>query len=636
MIKHHQEQTSFPEFTSTSNSTSPLYFVVAALIWTLTIAALGYWHYNRVAAGFLATATATARESIEKDKIYRLWASEHGGVYVPTTAQTPSNPYLAHIPERDIATPSGRPLTLMNPAYMTRQVHELASERFGSRGKITSLTPLRPENRPDAWEAQALQHFSDGAKEYSGLVLMEGETFLRVMSPFYAEAPCLRCHGSQGYQAGDLIGGIGIAINWLPYLQAHQQAWVGYGFGYGGVWILGLVLLEWHRRRLRLHLEQQRLNEQRQHDLLERLQKLAAHLPGMIYQFQLNPDGTSSLPYASDALSSIYGVHPEEVKSDATAIFAVVHPLDHEAFNTSIQQSAATLGVWKNQHRVLHSSGDVIWMEGHSTPERLPDGSTLWHGFAQDISTRKQAQDQLEQQKTQLEQRNRALRQFNYAVSHELKTPLVSIESSLGLIQSTLPQGVDPELTSAFGYARHATRQMNNLLESLLLMFRIDTADSDPETTEFRGLVQDAVDQLTRENKLKGIKLTIAAEGPGLCGNRHKLVQIWLQLIENAAKYMGDQKHPAIDVGIEQSNQEMLFYVRDNGMGVEQAYQGKIFGLFDQLDKTAAGTGLGLTLVQRIVDYYGGTVRVESAGAGQGSCFYFTLPDVLINQGTTT
>ncbi len=636
MTQHRHEPGSPPKPSNDKKATSPLYFVVAALLWTLTIAALGYWHYDRVAAGFQATATAAARQSIEKDKIYRLWASEHGGVYVPTTPQTPSNPYLAHIPERDIATPLGKPLTLLNPAYMTRQVHELASERFGSRGKITSLDPLRPENRPDAWETQALQGFSAGVKEYSSLEQMEGETFLRVMSPFYAEVSCLRCHASQGYQVGDLIGGIAVALPWQPYRQAHQQAWVGYGFGYGGVWILGLFLLEGHRQRLRLYLEQLRQSEQRQRELLERLQKLAAHLPGIIYQFQLNSDGTSRLPYVSDALSAIYGVHHEDVKADAAAIFTAVHPQDRAEFITSIQQSADTLEVWKNQHRVLHPSGDVIWVEGHSSPERLPDGSTMWYGFAQDISTRKQAHDLLEQQKTQLEQRNNALKQFNYAVSHELKTPLVSIESSLGLIQSSLTQTTDPELTAAFGYARTATRQMNNLLESLLLMFRIDSTDNSTELTAFRILVEDAIDQLTRQGKLERIKVTIADEGSELCGDRDTLVQIWLHLIENAAKYMGNQKQPAIEIGTEQVDQEIQFFVRDNGKGIEKTYQDKVFGLFDRLDKTVEGTGLGLTLVKRIVEYYGGTIRVESAGAGQGSCFHFTLPDVLINRGKIT
>ncbi len=177
---------------------------------------------------------------------------------------------------------------------------------------------------------------------------------------------------------------------------------------------------------------------------------------------------------------------------------------------------------------------------------------------------------------------------------------------------------------------------MHHLLESLLLMFRMDAAESDAGTTTFGVLVQDAVDQLSRGGKLQDITVSIAAAELDLCGARGKLAQIWLQLIDNAAKFMGDQKHPAIDIGVEQMNPEVLFYVRDNGMGVEQPYQGKIFGLFDQLDKTVGGTGLGLTLVQRIVDYYGGTVRVDSAGKGAGSCFYFTLPGALIHRDTTT
>jgi len=634
MTRYHHEPGFSSDSTNVKNATSPLYFVVAALFWTLTIAALGYWHYDRVAAGFQATATSAARQSIEKDKIYRLWAAEQGGVYVPTTTRTPPNPYLAHIPERDITAPSGQPLTLVNPAYMTRQVHEMASERFGTRGKITSLNPLRPENRPDDWEAQALQRFNVGEVEYSNLAMIDGEKYLRMMSSFHAETPCLRCHGFQGYQVGDLIGGISVAIPWQPYQQAHQQAWVGYGFGYGGVWVLGLVLLEGHRRRLRLHLEQQQQSEQQQRDLLERLQKLAAHLPGMIYQFQLYPDGTSRLPYASHALYTIYGVQPEEAQADTAAIFSVVHPSDRDEFTTSIRQSAATLEVWKNQHRVLRPTGEILWVEGHSTPERLSDGSILWHGYALDVTDRKLSENLLEKQQKQLRLRNRTLKQFNYAVSHELKTPLVTIETSLGLIQESLPKNMESELINVFGYARNATRQMNQLLESLLLMFRIEKADSISSAIEFRALIQDVLNGLTERKRLEGIKVTIAPQGPVLNGVRDNFVQIWQHLTENAARYMGEQPRPTIDIGFEQTDQEVLFYVRDNGIGIEEQYQNRIFGLFDQLDKRSGGNGLGLTLVQRIVEFYGGTIHVMSAGTNQGSYFYFTLPDALSKEDT--
>jgi len=301
---------------------------------------------------------------------------------------------------------------------------------------------------------------------------------------------------------------------------------------------------------------------------------------------------------------------------------------------SSIQHSAATLDVWKNQHRVQHPTGGIVWVEGHSTPEQLADGSILWHGYAQDITACKLSEDLLEQQQKQLRLRNRALKQFNYAVSHELKTPLVTIESSLGLLQESLPQKMDAELDSGFEHARNAARKMNQLLESLLLMFRIDTADSVAGTIEFSSLVQGVVDDLTKENRLQGIKVTIATQGPILNGDRDNLVKIWQHLIENAARYMGGQKNPTIDIGFERTAQEVLFFVRDNGSGIEEQYQERVFGLFDQLDKASAGHGLGLTLVKRIVEFYDGAIDVESAGAKQGSCFYFTLPDALAQEDT--
>src|SRR5450631_391730 len=105
--------------------------------------------------GLRKLALNQAVQSVEKDLLYRRWASLHGGVYVPVTDRTPSNPYLKDIAEQDITTPSGRRLTLMNPAYMNRQVFELGKERYGNHEHITSLTPLRPENGPDDWERSA-------------------------------------------------------------------------------------------------------------------------------------------------------------------------------------------------------------------------------------------------------------------------------------------------------------------------------------------------------------------------------------------------------------------------------------------------------------------------------------------------
>lgn len=114
-----------------------------------------------------------------------------------------------------------------------------------------------------------------------------------------------------------------------------------------------------------------------------------------------------------------------------------------------------------------------------------------------------------------------------------------------------------------------------------------------------------------------------------LCGDRLRLAEIWQNLVENACKYMGDQKEPRIEIGAETREAGEVFFVRDNGMGIDPRFQSKIFGLFEKLDARTEGTGIGLALVQRIVGGYGGRIWVESAGPGQGACFYFTLPSAV-------
>ena len=114
-----------------------------------------------------------------------------------------------------------------------------------------------------------------------------------------------------------------------------------------------------------------------------------------------------------------------------------------------------------------------------------------------------------------------------------------------------------------------------------------------------------------------------------LFGDLPRLVEIWQNLVENAVKYMGSQVKPSIKLGLEQVAGETVFFVRDNGIGIDTRYHENIFGLFNKLDSASEGSGLGLALVKRIVELYGGRIWVESQGSGQGSCFRFTLPGAL-------
>ena len=220
------------------------------MCWTAVLLLLACWSAWQTYSATWGSARASAEESLHKDVIYRRWASMHGGIYVPVTDQTPPNPDLADSQERDVVTPSGRLLTLINPAYMNRQAHEIGNKENGSRGHITSLMPLRPANAADAWESQALQSFQRGEKDRAALDEIEGQTYFRLMRPLTTEQACVKCHAKQGYQVGDVRGGISASIPWKPYRDALRSQLITNLGGSLCIWLLGMLGLRQVRRSL--------------------------------------------------------------------------------------------------------------------------------------------------------------------------------------------------------------------------------------------------------------------------------------------------------------------------------------------------------------------------------------------------
>jgi len=210
------------------------------LLWTLVIVTSLVWNVIHMKQMILEEARIQARVASEKDIIYRHWNAKHGGVYVPVTEETQPNPYLSHLPERDITTPSGKLLTLMNSAYMTRQVHELAKEKYGILGHITSLNPIRSENAPDPWEINALQAFERGETAISSVEKMEGKDYMRLMLPLIIEKACLKCHAAQGYREGDIRGGINVSIPMEPLWAIERKSIQMLALVHILIWLVGL------------------------------------------------------------------------------------------------------------------------------------------------------------------------------------------------------------------------------------------------------------------------------------------------------------------------------------------------------------------------------------------------------------
>jgi diguanylate cyclase (GGDEF)-like protein len=243
------------------------------LIWTLMLGGSLILNYAQTEQALLENARIMARTAYQKDLLYRRWNASFGGVYVPITEHTQPNPYLNGYPGQNMTSTDGTEYTLINPAYMTRMVFELQTESTGIIGHITSLNPIRPENGPDEWEAQALARFEAGDDEASGVVMMDGQRYLRLMRPLYVEENCLTCHAKQGYVVGQVRGGISQSVPLDPLEDADRQHIVTLVVGHSSVWLAGLVGIVWNARRLQKTMRKQveaeeKLVEMSTHDAL--------------------------------------------------------------------------------------------------------------------------------------------------------------------------------------------------------------------------------------------------------------------------------------------------------------------------------------------------------------------------------
>ena len=378
--------------------------------------------------------------------------------------------------------------------------------------------------------------------------------------------------------------------------------------------------LAWRRQSSRFYRDKYE-EELKRVALEERLAKIADNVPGAIFQCRILYD-TVCLPYASGGLMPLYGIHPDEVTADISPLLAMIHPDDVAVVTATIGESSRSLLPWHNEHRVIHPARGTIWVEGYATPECKSDGSVQLYGFLTDVTERKEKEQELEQKNCELER-------FTYTVSHDLKSPLVTIKTFLGYLEEDLKRTDASRIEQDLGFMHTAADKMSRLLGELLELSRVGRLNNAVQESAFTDLVHEALELDAGRISSRGVVIAVGDSSLVLRGDRPRLVEIWQNLVENACKFMGNQEQPRIEIGVEECGQETRFFVRDNGIGIDPRFHTKIFGLFEKLEAGGEGTGLGLALVKRIVELYDGTIRIESPGEGMGSTFIFTLPAAL-------
>ncbi len=225
-----------------------------------------------------------------------------------------------------------------------------------------------------------------------------------------------------------------------------------------------------------------------------------------------------------------------------------------------------------------------------------------------------------------LEARNSEVEQFVRTVSHDLKSPLITIKGFLALLRRDAATGDRELLADDIRQIGRAADRLLQLLDELFEYHRIAHRTNPPERIPLGALARQALDLVLHRLDGRGLEVTIAPDLPFVACDAARLLQVFQQLFRNAAQFMGDQAAPRIEVSVRQDGDETICCVRDNGAGIEPRDQEKIFKMFKRLETGTGGTGAGLALVKRIIEVHGGCVWVESEGRGTGSTFCFTLP----------
>ncbi len=225
----------------------------------------------------------------------------------------------------------------------------------------------------------------------------------------------------------------------------------------------------------------------------------------------------------------------------------------------------------------------------------------------------------------ELESKNTELERFTYTISHDLKSPLVTINGFLGYLKADTISGNTTRVLTDIQRIQDAVDKMHLLLKELLELSRIGRIVNPPEKVLFDDLVREALEIVHGQLEAGRVTVQIQPSLPAVEGDRQRLIEFLQNLIDNASKYISDESAPWIEIGQQgEEGERLVFFVKDNGIGIAPQYHERIFGLFNKLDAKSEGTGVGLALAKRIIEVHGGRIWVESE-VGKGATFFFTL-----------
>ena len=564
----------------------------------------------------------------------RSWNASHGGVYVPVTEKIKPNPYLV-IPDRDVTTLEGLKLTKINPAYMTRQIGELASKRNKVWFHITSSKPIRPKNAPDKWEAEQLALFENGVTEFAAFVETgDGKKLFRYMAPLRTDSVCLKCHASQGYKEGFIRGGISVSFDAAPVLDTQATSVAIISLLHFIIWMTGFVSLLFAGSRLK---KDSRIRASIEVELRHEKEKLAVTLFS-IGEGVITTDINGDVQLVNAIAQELTGWAQGEASGrHLTEILNVVDTVTREKY-PDLVDSVIKSGVMADiTAEVLLISRDENESNMSLNSAPIKDEADIVIGAVivfRDITKEKQVAVKIARM-----QRINAIGTLAGGIAHDFNNILYPITGFAEISLDDLPD--NHAAVDNLNEILVAAEKGKELVEQILAFSGQGTPEVKP--LHIQPLLKGAIHLLTSTIP-KNVQITeeITSEPIIVLGVAIEVSDIIINILMNAyhaVEKTGGTINVALTL-VELSDFEQrglwtlkpgryaCIIISDTGCGISPEIINHIFDPYYTTRRIGEGSGLGLTIAHGNIKKAGGSIDVESE-PGKGSTFEVLLPEEL-------